>query len=157
MATWLRWASLNISSGSRLPSMCMWSSALGRPAMKAVRSVMRATVAAPLPCWLVRLVDPDRRPAGTKYDEAVEHPRPVRGDRLLEVEQHARSRAEALQPRRTGIGRLAGADGERRLQRTGRRLDDGPELAARPAESTGRGRKAQREGAGSVGAMDIGA
>ena len=38
-------ASANISSGSRLPSICMCSSALGRPAMKASRSVMRRRLA----------------------------------------------------------------------------------------------------------------
>src|SRR5690606_16375871 len=40
MATPLRRASSNISSGSRLPSMWRCSSAFGRPAMKASRSVM---------------------------------------------------------------------------------------------------------------------
>src|SRR5690606_11421536 len=44
----LRSASSNISSGSRLPSICMCNSALGRPSMKAERSLTLKTPNKPL-------------------------------------------------------------------------------------------------------------
>ncbi len=43
MATLLRRAKANICSGSRLPSICRWSSALGSPVMKVSRSCIAGT------------------------------------------------------------------------------------------------------------------